>query len=111
MSKCWIYHETKEPQIVDASEAKDYYKKGWADSPAQWLDLSEQIDMTNEIEVQMVGEVLNETKERANDLLAADTARSKGLSALALKYEVKTKGLSTKDLRTSVIEAINGDSA
>lgn len=111
MSKCWIYHKTEEPQIVDQKDAKGFYDKGWADSPAQFLDLSKQIDMTNEIEVHMVGEVMDETKTRANDSLNVKTAKKPRLLEMAEVYGVDSAGLKVKDLREAVTEAINGDGA
>jgi hypothetical protein len=111
MSKCWIYHETEDPKIVDAEEAESYYKEGWADSPAKWLNLSDCLDMENETEVQIVGEVMQETADRANDLLNVKKAQRKDLLVMAERYGVDAKGLNVKPLRAAVTEAINGNSA
>ena len=110
MSLCWVYHETEEPKIVDEKEAKELYKKGWADSPAQWLDLSKQVDMTNRTEVQMVGEVIQETVDRANDAIAVKKAKRKGLEKLANTYGIGVIDQSTSQLRKEVAEAIDGNS-
>lgn len=39
MSKCWIYHETEAPKIVDMTDAQSFYDNEWADSPARFLKL------------------------------------------------------------------------
>lgn len=110
MSQVWVYHETEEPKIVDSKEAQALYEDGWADSPAKWLDLSEQIDMTNRTEIQMVGEVIQETVDRANDALAVKKAKRKGLEKMANTYGVKVVDQPTNKLRKEVIEAIDGNS-
>jgi len=110
MSKTWVYHETEAPKVVDQKEAESYYKDGWADSPAKFVNLSEQVDMTNPTEVQMVGEVIQETVERANDALAVKKAKRKGLEKMANTYGVKVIDQSTSGLRKEVAEAIDGNS-
>ena len=107
--KVWVYHKTEPPKIVDEAEAKKLCSLDWADSPAAFLDLSDVIDMSNETEVQMVGEVMQETQERANDAIAVKTVRAKGLKILAEKYGVDAVGVKVPELRKSVSEAINGD--
>ncbi len=37
--KRWIYHETKQPKIINDSEYEDLKALGWADSPARFLKL------------------------------------------------------------------------
>ena len=39
MPKCWIYHESETPKIVDAAQAEAFYAGGWADSPARFIKL------------------------------------------------------------------------
>ena len=106
---CWVYHKTEEPKIVSNEEAKKLYKLDWADTPAAFVDLSEVVDMSNEIEVDMVGHVMDEMKQLANDAIAVKTMRGKGLASLAEKYEVDSEGLSVPELREAVAEAINGN--
>lgn len=38
--KCWVYHATKKPRIIDSSEYELACANGWADSPARFLKLS-----------------------------------------------------------------------
>ncbi len=38
MSKTWIYHKTEEPKIINIDDRKSYQDKGWADSPAIFLN-------------------------------------------------------------------------
>jgi len=37
--KRWIYHETKQPRIINNSEYEQYEPLGWADSPAQFIKI------------------------------------------------------------------------
>lgn len=39
MPKCWIYHATEKPKIVDMADAQSFYDDEWADSPARFLKL------------------------------------------------------------------------
>ena len=106
--KCWVYHKSEAPKIVDEAEAKRLYKEGWSDTPATFLDLSNQIDMTDDFQVQVTGEVMDEMKDRANDLLKAKSVRRKGFQALAEKYGADPE-LDTPDLRAAVLTAIGDD--
>ena len=45
--KRWIYHETKQPKIINDSEYEDHKALGWADSPARFLKL-ESVGIDNE---------------------------------------------------------------
>jgi hypothetical protein len=38
MDRVWIYHKTEEPRVVTVTEAREYYNKGWADTPAAFLE-------------------------------------------------------------------------
>ena len=106
--KCWVYHATEAPKIVEDVEAKQLYKDGWSDTPATFLDLSDQVDMADDVQVQIVGEVMDEMKERANDLIKVKTMRKKGLKALAEKYGADPD-LDVPELRSAVITAIGED--
>lgn len=106
----WIYHRTEQPKIIDSRDLKEHLENGWAESPAEFTDLSKVIDMGNETEVQMVGEVMDEMVTRANDALAAKTVNRKRLCDLAQKYGVDSDEISTPNLRKLVIEAANGNS-
>jgi hypothetical protein len=54
--KQWIYHETKQPKIINNSEFEELKALGWADSPARFLKLEavgvdkDKIDAGNEQE-------------------------------------------------------------
>lgn len=37
--KQWIYHETKQPKIIQSDDFEDHEALGWADSPARFLKL------------------------------------------------------------------------
>lgn len=38
--KMWIYHATKEPKIIDSEALETMQAQGWADSPAEFMDLT-----------------------------------------------------------------------
>jgi len=38
--KRWVYHKTKEPKIINDSEFERMEAEGWADSPAEFMDLT-----------------------------------------------------------------------
>lgn len=38
--KRWIYHATKDPKVIDDSDFERMQAEGWADSPAEFMDLS-----------------------------------------------------------------------
>jgi hypothetical protein len=38
--KRWVYHATKSPKIVNDSEFERLQAEGWADSPAEFMDLT-----------------------------------------------------------------------
>lgn len=41
MSKTWIYHTIEQPMLVEEHQAFEYYKQGWADTPAAFLNKGE----------------------------------------------------------------------
>ena len=114
MANCWVYHKTEKPRLVSEEEGKKLKKLDWADSPAAFVDLSGVMDLSNETEVQIVGEVMDEMTQLMNDAEAAQVVRGKKLRALAEKYEVEYVDVKTKDLRTALKlklgDIINGDS-
>jgi len=41
MFRMWVYHETKEPMIINSDELEVYLNKGWAETPAQFIKLED----------------------------------------------------------------------
>ena len=62
MPKTWIYHETEEPKIIDAKDLKDYQDKGWADSPAPFINYEDIGLDSKKIEEKDENEILKATK-------------------------------------------------
>ena len=70
MSKSWIYHRTKEPKIVDDLELAEYFRDGWADTPAAFNEAEESFLREEEPEPEEdldFFEVEFETEEEAED--------------------------------------------
>lgn len=110
MPKCWVYHESEEPKIVDEDEAENYYENGWEDSPAKFIKTTDfDVDPDNEIQVQQLGEAIEGVKDMANDALNIKDMGAKELSEFALKnFNKKLKG-KTKPARLKEVEKlING---
>ena len=105
----WVYHKTEAPKIIHQDDVEEYLSHGWAESPAAFTDLSKVMDMTNETEIQIVGGVMEEMVDMANDGLAVKSLKRKGLVKLAEKYGIDSDEVSTPNLRKRVIEAIHGD--
>lgn len=107
--RVWVYHKTEAPKTIDHPELEAHLADGWAKSPAAFLDLSDQIDMENDIDVQMVGGAMAEITQMANDQLKVGKARRKALQVMAGRYDVD-QDLETPELRKAVTEALNGNS-
>ena len=110
MSKCWVYHKTEEPKIVDRDEAQACYDNGWADSPAKFIKTTDfDVDPDNEIQVQQLGEAIEGVKDMANDALNIKEMSAKELSEFALKNFKKKLKSKTKPTRLKEVEKlING---
>ena len=96
MSRCWIYHETEEPKIVDSGETQSFYDDGWADSPAQFTKTTDfGIDADDPIAVQNLGDTVEGVVEQLNGQLNLGEMKDKDLKAYALKHfdkEIKGRG-------------------
>lgn len=70
MSKCWVYHETEEPIIVDAEEAQSYYDDGWKDSPRYFVKTTDfGVEPDDHIAVQQLGEAIEGVADSLNGAL------------------------------------------
>jgi len=112
MSKCWIYHATKEPQIIEDDEKEDFLSEGWADSPAKFIKTTDfGVDPDDAVKVQQLGETIEGVKEMANGSLNLDTMKDKELKKYAKKhFDKDIKG--RRDKLIAQVEAlINGYSS
>lgn len=110
MTQCWVYHETKEPMIVNANETESFYSDGWSDSPAKFIKTTDfGIEPEDEISVQQLGETIEGVKDMANGALNLKEMMAKELDGYAeTNFNKKLKGKS-KVKKIEEIEAmING---
>ena len=107
MSKCWIYHETEEPKIVEAEEAQSYYDDGWKDSPRYFVKTTDfGIEPDDDFGVQQVGESIEGVKDMLNGALNLKEMTGKELLEYAeVNFGKKLKG-KTKALRVAEIEKL-----
>lgn len=113
MSKCWVYHKTKEPMIIDADEAEDYYQNGWADSPAKFVKVTDfGIDPDNEADVQALGESIEGVKDMLNGSLNLEGMDKDELEEYAQKHfgVDLDKRKKPEKLRAQIQALIDGDS-
>ena len=98
MSKCWIYHETEQPKIIDSDQADEFYEDGWADSPAKFTKTTDfGISPDDAIAVQALGETVEGVKDQLNGQLNLDDMKPKELKSYALRhFEMEIKGNRTK---------------
>lgn len=105
MSRTWIYHKTESPKIVDESEAEKYYSKGWADTPAKFINLKDiGVDPDDPVKVQQFGEAVEGVKKALNYQLMTNAE----LRAYAKKeFDVELGNKLNKDTLIEEIEALN----
>ena len=96
MSRCWIYHETAEPKIVDREDVQSYHDDGWADSPAKFTKTTDfGIDADDQMAVQALGETVEGVVDQLNGQLNLGEMKDKDLKAYALLHfgeEIKGRG-------------------
>ena len=88
--KQWIYHETKQPKIINNSEFEEHKALGWADSPAQFLKLEavgidkDKTDAGDEQEIAKAQQALDAVEgivQSLNNQLNIDTMNKNQLEA------------------------------
>jgi hypothetical protein len=91
----WIYHAKKEPQIISSDDFAKYAKRGWCDSPAQFIKLESvgidkaKIDAGDEKETakaQQVFDAVEGVKESLNGALNLDSMDKSGLEGYAQEH-------------------------
>ena len=85
--KRWIYHATEEPKIINSDEFESYKEKGWADTPAAFVNIKESgIDVDDPEKVQQFGEAIEGVKDSLNGALNLDNMTKRELEAYARKH-------------------------
>jgi hypothetical protein len=107
--RTWIYHSKEKPKIVNKSDAPDYYKKGWADSPAKFFDV-EKIGVKKKdiATVQVIGHSIKGLTEMLNGLLNLERMSYSALIAYAKKhFSLKfNKKVNSKHIRKVIKEKV-----
>lgn len=111
--KCWVYHKTEDPIIIYNKEYKQYEKKGWKDSPAHFIKLTDLgIDPDDTILVQTFGESVEGVVKSLNGSLNIDKMTKSKLSEYASEHHGCELDLKNKlsVLKDQVHALIAGDS-
>lgn len=110
-ARCWVYHETKDPLIVDQDDAQDFYDDGWADTPAAFKSRVEAFgaDLNDSLQVQQVGEAIEGVKDMANGALNLSEMDNLELVEYALKhFGTKLKKRDGKKRNLRAVEKLIG---
>lgn len=111
MAKCWIYHATEEPKIVDADQATVFYGEGWEDSPAKFVKTTDfGVEPDDAIGVQALGETIEGVKDALNAQLNIGDMRPKELKNFALDHYGKEIKGNREKLLKQVRELTNDNS-
>jgi len=103
MNKCWIYHETEEPKIVDEDQATVFYGEGWEDSPAKFVKTTDfGIEPDDASGVQALGESIEGVKDALNAQLNIESMKPKELKAFASKHH----GMEIKGNREKLLKQV-----
>ncbi len=110
MSQLWVYHENKEPIIINDDEADSYYKKGWHDSPAGFVKVTDfGVKVDDPEAVQILGESLMGVKDMLNGALNLKEMKPKELKQYGLDhFDMKLKGNKSR-LIVQLEALINGN--
>lgn len=114
----WIYHETKQPKIIDSDDLQGYLDDGWAVTPAQFLNmadvgidkkLTDEGDPDETAKAQQVLEAVEGVADSLNGALNIDEMDKYQLEEYADKHFGITlnKRKSLKNLRLQVKELVN----
>ena len=80
----WIYHKTSDPKVINFSDYESHKAEGWADSPAQFVKVSDfGADASNKEQVQALGETIQGVRDRLNAELNFDIMSKKELARYA----------------------------
>jgi hypothetical protein len=121
MIQTWIYHENKEPKIIDSVDLKKYQDKGWADSPAVFLNYEDigldakKIEVKDEEEIVKAGkcfETVEGLVDLANGIIPKNLKKmdKNQLEAFAKKhFEVDLDRRKSKGKLIKEIEALAND--
>jgi hypothetical protein len=114
--RTWIYHATEEPKIIDSENFESYEAKGWADTPAKFINLEKDFgldpkDPEHAIKTQQIGETVEGVKESINGALNLHKMSPKELEAYAKEHfgvDIDRRKSHTKLLK-EVRNLVNGN--
>lgn len=117
----WIYHATKEPQVINSNEFENYKKDGWADSPAEFLNKKdvgideEKLDagdFQETMKAQQVMDSVEGVKDSLNGALNLEVMTKVQLENYARKHlDLELDRRKKKDTLIDIIrENLHGDS-
>jgi len=105
--RAYVYHKTKEPKMIYAEEAQEWYDKGWKNSPAYFFDMEKHgLDPGNSVLVQSVGDSIEEVKEAVNKALNLQLMTKRELVEYA-KEHLGTE-LNMELTKPKLVEALEG---
>tara|TARA_R110000796_G_scaffold174851_2_gene291844 strand:+ start:974 stop:1312 length:339 start_codon:yes stop_codon:yes gene_type:complete len=103
--KQWVYHETKKPKIIDSDNFEAMKTEGWADSPAQFIQLEALgVDKNDTIKAQQALDMVTGITESLNKALNVNKLSKQELEVYAKEhFEVDIDRRKTiKELRKEV---------
>ena len=99
--RTWIYHKTEEPKIVFSDEVESYFKEGWADTPAKFIELPE-----NDLAAQNTIDAVKGVTESLNGALNLDEMTKAELVKYAKKHFCAV--LKKNDNKVALLATIRG---
>lgn len=114
--RAFVYRKGKdgevESKMVYCEDQEGYLKDGWLDSPATLINFKEKgISLENEIEVQAIGETIEDVKNIVNASLNLDLMSPKELSEFAKEKfgkDIRYIGVKKEKIIRQVKDLIEG---
>lgn len=108
--KMWMYHATKDPQIISSEQREAQEALGWSDTPATFLKTTDfGVDPTDSMAVQGLGDTIEGVKNAANGAINIGIMDKNQLEKYAYQnFDIdldRRKGIKT--LRKEVTELLN----
>ena len=109
--RTWIYHPEQPPQIIDSDQFEEFEKKGWFDTPANFIKTTDfGIEPDDVMAVQALGESLQGITDNLNAQLNFEEMRPKELKAYAVEHHgIEIKGNKAKLL--TQVKALSNDNS
>lgn len=87
MSLIWVYHEAKEPVIIEDENFESYESDGWVDSPIKFVNIKEAgIDVDDPMAVEEFGLAIDGVKKSMNAALNINEMDKDELAEYALAH-------------------------